>query len=100
MATPAQQHLDAFELSSASPILQRMAADSARAETLSIRIRFENVYGRLTCYPIDTPAKLFAELAGTKTLTPRACALAQRLGFSLQVDNLSGELLCQFLKEA
>ena len=37
-----------------------------------ITVQIRDVYGKATCYPVDTDAKRFASIAGTKTLTQRA----------------------------
>lgn len=34
-----------------------------------ITVEIRDVYGKPTCYPVDTDAKRFATIAGTKTLT-------------------------------
>lgn len=50
----------------------------------SIQIQIRNVYGNETIYPICSQAKLFARLAGTKTLTQSALLLIQELGYTVQ----------------
>jgi len=46
-------------------------------------VRRREVYGVAKFYPMNTTAKLFAEIAGTKTLTEQTIGLAQHLGFTL-----------------
>lgn len=49
-----------------------------------VEIEVRNVYGNFTIYPINEAAKLFAEIAGTKTLTNKTLALAERMGFAIK----------------
>ncbi|HEX9472489.1 MAG TPA: hypothetical protein VF957_23435 [Bradyrhizobium sp.] len=49
--------------------------------TVSVEVR--NVYGALKAYPLCINANLFAELAGTKTLTARTLSIAEQLGFAV-----------------
>lgn len=51
---------------------------------MSIRIQKRSVYGNDLVYPICDKAKLFAEIAEQKTLTPRVLMLIQSLGYSLE----------------
>lgn len=46
-------------------------------------VRRREVYGNTLFYPVNANAKMIAELAGAKTLTPAAIALTERLGFRL-----------------
>lgn len=48
-----------------------------------VKIEVRTVYGNTTIYPVNDSAKLFAEIAGTKTLTNKTLALAERLGFNI-----------------
>lgn len=49
-----------------------------------ILIEVRTVYGVPTIYPVNEPAKLLAEIAGTKTLTHKSLALAERMGFAIK----------------
>lgn len=49
-----------------------------------VMIDVRNVYGNTTIYPANEAAKLFAKIAGTKTLTNATLALAEQLGFSIE----------------
>ena len=51
-----------------------------------LQIQQRSVYGVLTIYPINDVAQRFAEIAGTKTLTPKTLKLAEQLGFTIQVQ--------------
>ena len=44
-------------------------------------IKLRNVYGRDQFYPFNETARLFAQIAGTKTLLPDTLALARKLGY-------------------
>lgn len=49
-------------------------------------VRVRSVYGTPTIYPVNEPAQLIAEIAGTKTLTHSALSAAERLGFTITVQ--------------
>lgn len=48
---------------------------------LTITVQQRDVYGNRTYYPVCERSKLFAEIAGTKTLTMRTLLLIGRLGY-------------------
>lgn len=48
---------------------------------MQIIVDIRNNYGSEAIYPVCEQAKLFAELAGTKTLTREAVALIKALGY-------------------
>ena len=52
---------------------------------MAITVQIKNVYGTETIYPVCEKAKLFAALAGTKTLTLQAIAQIKLLGYSINV---------------
>lgn len=59
----------------------------SQAATRELQVRFDRIYGAIKCYPINEYARLFAEIAGTKTLAPDVLARAERLGFTIvQID--------------
>jgi hypothetical protein len=47
-------------------------------------VAVRNVYGNEMVYPINDTAKLFAKIAGTKTLKPETIYTAQLLGFDVE----------------
>jgi hypothetical protein len=49
----------------------------------SVTVTVKSVYGNITAYPACPTAKLFAELIGTKTLTPQALSTIKALGFEI-----------------
>lgn len=49
-----------------------------------LRVRLREVYGRPTVYPVNPQAKLLAQLADTKTLTPHALNIARKMGFTVE----------------
>lgn len=49
-----------------------------------IQIEVKDVYGVSKAYPANDAAKLFARIAGTKTLCRETLGYAQQLGFSIQ----------------
>jgi hypothetical protein len=56
-----------------------------RAERL-LRVRIKDQYGVTVVYPVCDHAKLFARLAGTKTLTPHALETIRELGYNVQAE--------------
>ena len=55
-----------------------------------VGVNLKSVYGEVTAYPINDAAKLFADLAGTKTLTAYALKKIAALGYEIKaVDPLA-----------
>jgi len=55
-----------------------------------IEVNLKNVYGEVKAYPVNEAAKLFADIAGTKTLTMVALKKIQALGYEIKaVDPLA-----------
>lgn len=52
---------------------------------MSIQVRITMVYGNQTVYPICDKAKLFAQIAGQKTLTPRTIQMIKALGYKIEI---------------
>lgn len=67
----------------AEPELDDQDGHTLELSDRRVIVRRREVYGVAKFYPVNDNARMIAELAGTKTLTPAAMALAQRLGFSL-----------------
>lgn len=53
---------------------------------MNITVEIKNVYGNNTIYPVCAKAKLFADIAGTKTLTFTAIHKIKALGFEVIVQ--------------
>ena len=49
----------------------------------SVTVTIKSVYGNITAYPACSTAALFAQLVGTKTLTPQALKTIKALGFEV-----------------
>jgi hypothetical protein len=49
----------------------------------SVTVTIKSVYGNITAYPACPTAALFAQLLGTKTLTPQALKTIKALGFEV-----------------
>lgn len=60
---------------------------------MEIRVEIKSVYGEEKIYPVCEQAKLFAQLANTKTLTPAALRLIGRLGYDIVPVKISGHLV-------
>ncbi len=67
---------------------------------MDIFIRIKNQYGQNLAYPACTNSRLFAQIAGTQTLTASTLHKIDKLGYKIKldahqytsVDNLLGEL--------
>ena len=51
----------------------------------TITVELKSIYGVQTIYPACHASKLFAQIAGTKTLTRAAVASIKALGFTVEV---------------
>jgi len=54
--------------------------------TNTIRVEVKDVYGTLKYYPLCEKAKLFSDIAGTKTLTLHAIKNIEALGYSINAS--------------
>ena len=50
-----------------------------------VHVRVMDVYGKITVYPVCDKAKVFASIAGTKTLTDSTLMYIKKLGYTLHV---------------
>ena len=50
----------------------------------TVTVKIKSVYGNVSAYPSCPTAALFAQLLGTKTLTPQALKTIQALGFEVK----------------
>lgn len=57
-----------------------------------IIVQIKSVYGNEVIYPVCEHSKLFAELAGTKTLTKQAVNVIKNLGYTVTVEAPTYEL--------
>ena len=62
---------------------------------MKIEVIIEPQYGRWVYYPACKDAKVFAEIAGTKTLTENTLAQIQKLGYEIKASAKSVEALTQ-----
>ena len=56
---------------------------------MSITVQVKNVYGNELIYPVCEQARLFADIAGTKTLSRTVVSQIKRLGYTIQVEQRS-----------
>ena len=52
---------------------------------MEITVRITSVYGAKTVYPVCETAKIFADIAGTKTLKPETINLIKKLGYTINI---------------
>jgi len=52
---------------------------------MEILVRITSVYGVKTVYPVCETAKIFADIAGTKTLKPTTINSIKALGYTINV---------------
>lgn len=53
---------------------------------LDITVLVKDQYGQQVFHPVCETAKLFASLAGTKTLTPHALNLISQMGYTVKME--------------
>jgi len=63
----------------------REAFEKLNKQSKSITVKIKNVYGEDKIYPVSDQAKLFANIAGTKTLTDYTIAKIKELGYTINV---------------
>ena len=54
---------------------------------MELLVTKKNVYGIERVYPVCTKAKLFASIAGNKTLRPGVIELIKKLGYNLTTES-------------
>ena len=52
---------------------------------MEITIEAKDVYGRTLYYPASERAELFAQLTNKTTLTPETLAIAEQLGYTINI---------------
>jgi hypothetical protein len=55
----------------------------------TIFVKERNVFGEDKIYPVCSQAKLFANLAGTKTITQDAKRIIKEAGFTIQTQSIT-----------
>jgi hypothetical protein len=70
------------------PTLQPLPVSPAptKANTIRIRVKVKDQYGVQVTHPACEKSRLFAQLAGTKTLTPRALETIRALGYHIEAQ--------------
>jgi hypothetical protein len=53
---------------------------------MEITVRVTNNYGARAVYPVCETAKIFADIAGTKTLKPTTINAIKSLGYKINVE--------------
>ena len=54
-----------------------------KGDMMEIQVIIKDQYGAVAYHPNNQAASLLAEIAGTKTLTPRVLRLAQDMGYTV-----------------
>lgn len=62
---------------------------------MKITVRIRSVYGIETVYPACDHAKLFARIAGTKTLTTHALRDIRLLGYDIEAEREEPRILAR-----
>jgi hypothetical protein len=57
-----------------------------KGSIMEITVRITSVYGARTVYPVCETAKIFADIAGTKTLKPTTINSIKALGYKINVE--------------
>ena len=63
----------------------------SKGNIMEIIVEIRTVYGNTAFYPVCEKAKLFASIAGTKTLTANVLVTIGALGIGVVLDNKSYE---------
>jgi len=61
----------------------RVDKESVEVSPKAITVEVRDVYGQVMYYPVCNEAKLFAQIAGTKTLTPDVLKKIESLGYGV-----------------
>ncbi len=59
---------------------------------ITVQISIRNVYGEEKAYPVNTPAQLFARIAGTKTLTRTTLVNVLAMGCTIEEMDRHGRM--------
>lgn len=54
---------------------------------MTIQVTIKSVYGKTLIYPVDSNAKVFAELIGKRTLSTKHLELIKSLGYTVELIN-------------
>lgn len=66
--------------------------DTAQLLKPSITVEIRDVYGKPAAYPMDEAARLFADIAGTTTLTDMTLKRIKLLGYHINVTQRKIEI--------
>jgi hypothetical protein len=66
------------------PVTTCHATDEPSDKVIVVMVK--DIYGRRTVYPVCPQAKIFAQIAGAKTLTPQVVGLIKDLGYRVNID--------------
>jgi hypothetical protein len=66
--------------------LRGLPSRKKKGNIMEITVRITNVYGQKTVYPVCETARIFADIAGTKTLKPTTINSIKALGYTINVQ--------------
>jgi hypothetical protein len=66
---------------------------------MNLHVQIKSVYGTDKVYPVNTPAQLFARIAGTKTLTRETLRNVFALGCVVSVLDRYGQIAATFNRQ-
>ena len=67
--------------------------ENAALAPVTIQVRFDRVYGKVVCYPVNEHAQRLAAIARTKTLSPEVIRLARGLGLPVDDSGTAEKML-------
>lgn len=67
-----------------------MSTTEPTQPTITVEVR--DVYGKPTVYPMDTAARIFADIAGTTTLTDMTLKRIKLLGYHINITQRKIEI--------
>jgi hypothetical protein len=63
----------------------------------TVLVKFRGQYGRMVCHPVNEQAKVFAQIAGTRTLTWHTLKGIDYLGFTIATTSETHRVTLQIL---
>ena len=64
-----------------------------------VLVRFDRVYGKIACYPVNPAAMTITALTGKKTLSLQDLECAKSLGFEIAIEAGSAAVMNEFFNK-